>query len=195
MLYTYCKKSLTFNRVKLIKLIKVASTSLAILGLAFYSTYEYAHQTAVEKTLNEMEFEEQVIIVNHRINNEFSKEALVEELKRLNIKYPHIVLAQSMIESGHFESNIFRCNHNLFGMKQARRRITTAEGTNRNHAYYNHWRESVYDYAFYQCRYLSKLDSEEDYFEYLGASYAEATNYVKMLKQVIKKNDLEKLFN
>jgi len=115
-------------------------------------------------------------------------------LTDLNVDYPHIVMAQSILETGHFKSDIFLENHNLFGMKQARRRITTAEGTNRNHAYYNHWRESVYDYAFYQCRYLSKLDSEEDYFEYLGASYAEAKNYVKMLKQVIKKNDLEKLF-
>jgi uncharacterized FlgJ-related protein len=194
MLYTYCKKSLTFNRVKLIKLIKVASTSLAILGLAFYSTYEYAHQTAVEKTLNEMEFEEQVIIVNHRINNEFSKEALVEELKRLNIKYPHIVLAQSMIESGHFESNIFRCNHNLFGMKQARQRVTTALGTNLNHAYYNNWKESVLDYAMFQAAYLRDLKTEEAYLLYLDKNYAMASNYDIAVKKMVEREGLKELF-
>ena len=135
-----------------------------------------------------------IVIINDS-SIEFSRQALINRIEDLNLEFPHIVLAQAKIETGNFRSKIFRENHNLFGMKEAQRRITTAEGTNRNHAFYNHWRESVYDYAFYQCRYLSKLDSEEDYFEYLGASYAEATNYVKMLKQVIKKNDLEKLFN
>ncbi len=124
----------------------------------------------------------------------FSQEKLVSMLKDLNVEYSHIVMAQSMLETGHWKSDIFLENHNLFGMKQARRRITTAEGTARNHAYYNHWRESVYDYAFYQCRYLSKLSSEEEYFQYLGASYAEADNYVKSLNTVIKKNNLRELF-
>jgi uncharacterized FlgJ-related protein len=194
MLYTYCKKSLTFNQVKLIKLIKVASASLAVLGLAVYSTYEYAHQTAVKKTLNKMEFEDQVIIVNHRINNEFSKEALVEELKRLNIKFPHIVLAQSIIESGHFESNIFRCNHNLFGMKQARQRVTTALGTNLNHAYYSNWKESVLDYAMFQAAYLRDLKTEEAYLLYLDKNYAMAPNYDIAVKKMIEHEELKELF-
>ena len=194
MLYTYCKKSLTFNQVKLIKLIKVASASLAVLGLAFYSTYKYAHQTAVEKTLNKMEFEDQVIIVNHRINNEFSKGALVEELKRLNIKFPHIVLAQSIIESGHFESNVFRCNHNLFGMKQARQRVTTALGTNLNHAYYSNWKESVLDYAMFQAAYLRDLKTEEAYLLYLDKNYAMAPNYDITVKKMIEREELKELF-
>jgi hypothetical protein len=53
----------------------------------------------------------------------------------------------------------------------------------------------VYDYAFYQCRYLSKINSEEEYFEYLGASYAEAPNYVSALKSTIEKENLKALFN
>jgi hypothetical protein len=52
----------------------------------------------------------------------------------------------------------------------------------------------VYDYAFYQCRYLSQLNTEDEYFQYLGASYAEAERYVPMLKKVIKDNNLEELF-
>ena len=79
-------------------------------------------------------------------------------------------------------------------MKQARIRPTTALGTNIGHAYYNDWKESVYDYALYQAAYLRKIKSEEQYFEYLGSYYAEAKHYVKALKKVIKKNKLEELF-
>ncbi len=68
--------------------------------------------------------------------NKFSKEKMVEELKRLNVRFPHIVMAQSIIETGNFNSRIFRENHNLFGMKQATVRINTAVGTQHGHAYY-----------------------------------------------------------
>ena len=112
----------------------------------------------------------------------------------LNIKFPHIVLAQAKLESGNYSSKIFKENHNLFGMKEARVRIHTSKGTQFNHAYYSHWKESVYDYAFYQCRYLSGIRSESEYFSYLGASYAEDTEYVSKLKRMIEKEELKSKF-
>tara|TARA_R110000868_G_scaffold257081_1_gene514176 strand:- start:725 stop:1291 length:567 start_codon:yes stop_codon:yes gene_type:complete len=124
----------------------------------------------------------------------FSKDALINKIKSLNFKYPHIVLAQSITETGHWKSIIFKENNNLFGMREASRRIHTALGTQLNHAYYNNWQESVYDYAFYQCRYLSKIDSEQEYFNALKASYAEDPGYVNTLKKVIKKENLKELF-
>jgi uncharacterized FlgJ-related protein len=124
----------------------------------------------------------------------FSKEALVSMIKELGIKHPEIVLAQSILETGHWTSTIFKENNNLFGMKQARSRIRTAKGTQLNHAYYHSWQESLYDYAFYQCRYLSKITNDEDYFAALDASYAEANNYSKHLKEIIEKEELKKLF-
>ena len=135
----------------------------------------------------------------HVINHEevpFSKEELVNMIKDLGIKYPHIVLAQSILETGHWTSTIFKENHNLFGMKQARSRIRTAKGTQLNHAYYDNWKESVYDYAFYQCRYLSKINNEEDYFAALDASYAEVGNsYSVALRKIIETEKLKELFN
>ena len=142
-----------------------------------------------------MHFEEQVIIVNQRINNDFSKKALAEELKRLNVKYPHIVMAQAMIESGHFQSNIFRSNHNLFGMKEARQRVTTARGTNLNHAYYENWKESVIDYAMFQAAYLKDLKTEAAYLLYLDANYAEAQGYDSAVKKMVEREKLKELFN
>ncbi len=54
--------------------------------------------------------------------------------------------------------------------------------------------ESVYDYAFYQCRYMGAANTEEEYFLALGASYAESGNYVQALKTVIAKEKLKELF-
>jgi len=141
------------------------------------------------------EVEKELIVLNVQAEkNKFTKEKFVEELKRLNIKQPHIVMAQSIIETGHWNSKVFKENHNLFGMKQANVRINTASGTQNNHAYYETWMESIYDYAFYQCRYLSGLRTEAEYYAYLGASYAEDPNYINVVKGVVEKEHLKDLF-
>lgn len=142
------------------------------------------------------EYERELLVVSlEEQKNQFSEDKFAGELKRLNVRFPHIVMAQSIIETGRFKSNVFRENHNLFGMKQATIRINTAKGTQNGHAYYDNWYESVYDYAFYQCRYLATIRSEQEYFIYLSNSYAESgDSYVTSLKDVIKKNKLKDLF-
>ena len=140
------------------------------------------------------DFEKEILIVNLENRNDFSEEALIEMLIDLNVKYPHIVLAQARIESGHYTSRIFKENHNLFGMKQANRRINTAEGTQYGHAFYQTWRESVYDYAFYQSRYLSGATTEEEYYYVIGKSYAEDPKYISKLKGEVQKKDLKSKF-
>jgi flagellum-specific peptidoglycan hydrolase FlgJ len=165
---------------------------LSISLVLFISGYVVGSSIKKEIIVEEFTEAEQIVFIQEV--DTFSQDALTQMLVDLNVKFPHIVMAQSMLETGHWRSNIFLENHNLFGMKQARRRITTAEGTSRNHAYYNHWRESVYDYAFYQCRYLGTINSEDAYFQYLDASYAEAEDYVPSLKRVIEKEKLRELF-
>jgi len=104
-------------------------------------------------------------------------------------------MAQSIVETGHWDSKIFKENHNLFGLRQAVIRINTANGTQYNHAYYDNWKESLYDYAFYSCRYLSSISTEEEYFQYLQKNYAESPTYVETLKNTIKKENLKLIFN
>lgn len=195
MLYTYCKDSLTFKRINPRKLFRAVGASLLFLGITYYTTYNVATQKAAAKSMTNMSYEQKVLIVNEISKNEFSKEAVVEELKRLNVKYPHIVLAQALIESGHFQSNIFRSNNNLFGMKEAKQRTTTARGTNLGHAYYDNWKESILDYAIFQSAYLRDLNTEEQYLSYLGANYAEASNYELAVTNMIKNEKLKELFN
>lgn len=195
MLYTYCKKELNFQRIKTSKLLKVLLGVVIFATLGFTVAINNATDEAFETELEEMPYEEKVIIINEIEKEAFSQDALIEELKRLNIRFPHIVLAQSMLETGHFESNVFRANNNLFGMKQARQRCTTARGTNLNHAYYDNWKESVMDYALFQSAYLRNLKTEAQYFSYLDRNYAEAQNYDQAVKNMINKYDLEELFN
>ena len=119
--------------------------------------------------------------------NEFSREKLKAYILELNIKYPHIVMAQAEIETGHFTSTIFKENHNLFGMKVATKRPTTNKGEENGHAYYENWKESVVDYAFYSAQYLSDLKSEKEYLNYLSQSYAEDSTYVNKIRKIISK--------
>jgi replicative DNA helicase len=92
------------------------------------------------------------------------------------------------LETGNFKSKIFRENHNLFGMKEAKSRVKLALGTKHGHAHYATWLESLYDYAFYQCRYLGKINNETDYYNYLGKTYAEDPDYIDKLKKMANKN-------
>lgn len=124
----------------------------------------------------------------------FSKDALIQMLNDLNVKYPHIVLAQSILETGHFKSEVFLQNNNLFGMKEARVRQHTADGTNLGHACYNTWQESVIDYALYQARYLSHIKSEDEYIQYLNERYAEAKNYDTAVLGLIDRLSLKDIF-
>ena len=137
--------------------------------------------------------EEKLIIIQEK--NQFTQTKLIDKLKELNVKFPHIALAQSMLETGNYTSKIFRENNNLFGLREAKQRITTAKGTENNHAYYHTWYESVLDYSFYQCRYLSNIITEEQYYDYLSQSYAEDPNYIKQIKNIIYTNNLKSKFN
>lgn len=188
-LFYYNEKDLTYKKVNVLRFI-LASIILSILTY-MYGFLEGREDQIVHLTPQEKE----IILLNvSDTTGEFSTEKMVYLMKELNIKYPHIVYAQSLIETGHFDSKIFKENNNLFGMKQARTRVTTAQGTQYNHAYYDNWRESVYDYAFYQCRYLSGLKNEEEYLAYLGRSYAEDPNYLKKIRQLVERENLRELF-
>lgn len=192
MIYKYDNKSLVFKKLNIFKL------GFIILA-AIFGTGFTTHYIGLNKGLNTqiegLSIEDRYHLIQSVEKDSFSQEKLAEMLVDLNVRFPHIVMAQAMIESGYFQSNIFRTNHNLFGMKQARARCTTAKGTELNHAYYHNWRESVYDYAFFQSRYLNDLRTEDQYLEYLDKNYAEAPEYDKAILKVIDRQNLRELFS
>ena len=128
----------------------------------------------------------EIVIKEANKENEFTPEKLKAYVLELNIRFPHIVYAQARLETGNFSSSIFKENNNLFGMKVATKRPTTNKGEENGHAYYENWKESVVDYAFYQAQYLSDIKTESEYFEYLRGSYAENPTYVEKLKVLIE---------
>lgn len=186
MMYRYDKEKLQFvkNHEGVIKVI------IGVVGLTILS-YALGRFTKLE---DYAQFEKELVVVSMN-QDKFEEEKLVAMLEELDVKFPHIVLAQSIIETGHWTSKIYRENHNLFGMKEARSRVSTAQGTQYNHALYSHWRESVYDYAFYQARYMGGVRTEAEYFQALDASYARTDgSYSAALKGIIEKENLKELF-
>lgn len=189
MIYTYSREELRFKKVTR----KVVLLFSMIIGFGSFLTYQYTTRIARDKIIDSLSPEERLIIINQG-KRAFEPQELTNLLNELNVRFPHIVMAQSIIETGHWTSKVFRSNNNLFGMKQAYRRVNTAKGTQHNHAFYESWEESVYDYAFYQCRYLSSINNEDEYFQYLSKSYAEDPNYITKLKNVIEKEQLRQKF-
>jgi hypothetical protein len=189
MIYTYCKKTSRYRAFG----IKAYLKSLIVFGAMFGVASYYMYNSGIKNTIKSMTIEERIMLIND--SDPFTENKMAEMMKELNVKFAWIPMAQSMIETGHFHSDIFIENNNLFGMKEAKSRITTAIGTNKNHAEYNTWRESIYDYAFYQSRYLGKIRSESEYYQYLSASYAEDPTYVAKIKQMVERHKLKQLFN
>jgi hypothetical protein len=131
---------------------------------------------------------------NEEINSSFTREALIEEIKCHDFKYPDLILAQAVLESGHFKSNVFKENNNLFGMRQPRKRYTLCKGSNLNHGVYANWKVSVEDRMIYDTLYLKDM-TRTQYKRFLDNTYATGGNYTVKLEKIIKQNDLKECFN
>jgi uncharacterized FlgJ-related protein len=172
--------------------VNVSNKTLTGLGAAVGLILLFGFTSNPANEVQNLSQEDKLIVI--REYNEFSEEKLIEKITELNFRYPHIILAQAKLESGHFKSTIFLENNNMFGMKEAKLRANLAKGTNRGHAYYETWQESVIDYALYYSSYLRSIKTEGEYFEYLRQNYAEDPTYVQRLKQIISKQDLKSKF-
>lgn len=184
-MYRYDNKQLAYVKIRWMEKALYALVIMLILGLITFSSVRHENKQLTEAQI--------MIIVSQY--NQFSKEKLIDKIKEMHFQFPHIVYAQSLLETGEFTSPIFKENNNLFGMKRPVFRLNIAKGTNNGHAYYSNWMDSMYDYALYSATYLSKLTTEEDYFSYLEQYYAEDEKYVNKLKRLIKEQDLKSIFN
>ena len=122
----------------------------------------------------------------------FTEKNLAQELKKQGVMYPDVALAQSMLETGHFKSNVFLDNNNLFGMKHPRQRPTLSKGPNRGHASFNNWQDSVKDYKMWQdYNKLTNL-SKDQYISKLNRIYCMppscgSNNYAKKVQSLLSK--------
>ena len=79
-------------------------------------------------------------------------------------------------------------------MRKAHHRITSAQSEQNTYAYYRDWVDCVYDYAMYQSEVMCNITSEEQYFNKLGAKYAQDSSYVHTLKNAISSGNLKSIF-
>lgn len=99
---------------------------------------------------------------------------LYAEIKRNNIKYPKIVLAQAILETGWFKSSVCRNKNNLFGLTNPR---------TKTYYEFDHWTESVKAY-YSKVQYKYKGGNYLLWLRNIG--YAEDKGYIQAVIRVLK---------
>jgi len=107
-------------------------------------------------------------------NKKLNIATLAETLKYYHIKYPRIVIAQALLETGYFTSRVCTECNNLFGLRRP---------SNGNYYVFEKWEDSVKAYRDYvQYKYKGG-----DYFQFLNRiGYAEDREYVYKIWQIAK---------
>lgn len=186
-LYSWNKRNLEMKKISKTKSIAIISTILALFLILFRMAYETGFNVGKKSEILEKDI---VLLYQEVENSSFSRKNFYEYLKRVNIKFPELVFAQAMKESG-FNSPLWKNNNNPFGMKEASKRPNMQNGTQDGYAYYNTWKDAIVDYALYQTYVgLSKLKTEDEYFAYLKAmnyydtEHPNNVNYLSDLKHI-----------
>jgi flagellum-specific peptidoglycan hydrolase FlgJ len=105
-------------------------------------------------------------------------EEVKQEIKKQELKFPLVVLAQSIIEAGwHYESYNASVRNNLFGLW---------DSNNQRYFAFDNWRESVLGYKnMIQYRFR---EEKEGYYEFLKRiGYASDPNYEYKVRSIVKK--------
>ncbi len=111
-------------------------------------------------------------------NNEKTKpteltiENLYAALKKHGIKYPKIVLAQAILETGRFRSRVCNENNNLFGLRHSN-----------GYYVFDHWEESV---IAYKNKVQYKHRDNENYYAFLRRiGYSTSKDYVRRVREIV----------
>lgn len=121
-------------------------------------------------------------VVHYRnINNLQLEHDLIDVLYYYDIKYPEIVYAQAILETGYFKSNVCNNYNNIFGLYDSR---------NNDYFKFNHWTESVLAYKnMIQYKFEGAEEEPPNYYTFLEQiGYAEDVNYTNKLRKLVTKN-------
>ena len=108
-----------------------------------------------------------------------NKELLIDACLYYGIKNHGVVVAQAILETGHFRSINCLKNNNLFGLYNSRRK---------QYYKFNHWTESI---QAYKDMIQYKMKDNEDYYVFLKRiGYAEDELYIKKVKNIKNRYEL-----
>lgn len=157
---------------------KVFNIIISIVVLALIVSY-------IEPYNEDVKYKPPEIIVDtleykQYFHSKLPQDGLMEALIYYDVKYPHIVYAQAILETGNFTSKQCVENNNLFGLYNSKEK---------KYYKFNHWSESIIAYLeLIQYKYNPNID----YYEFLNKiNYAEDPNYTTKLKEIIKTNKLK----
>lgn len=120
-------------------------------------------------------------IESNRINDTIKKDEIkaVSDLNQKSvydmiciagIEHPKVVLAQAILETGHFTSNVLKSNNNLFGFH--------------NGAHYLKFK-TIFDSCKFYREWQKQHYWQGDYYVFLDEyGYAKDSNYVEILKKI-----------
>ena len=113
--------------------------------------------------------------------NKPTKELVKEACEYFGLKHSEIVVAQSILETGHYHSDNCVKHNNLFGLYNSRRK---------QYYKFDKWWKSV---LAYRDMIQYRLRENEDYYKFLTRiSYASDPNYIKKVKNIVIKYNLWK---
>jgi flagellum-specific peptidoglycan hydrolase FlgJ len=104
---------------------------------------------------------------------------VLKELKKQDVKFPEIVLAQSLLETGWYQCTSCSIDvNNLFGLYNSKEK---------EYFKYNNWKESIGGYKRgVQYKYFKK--EYKDYYQFLDdIEYASDPQYTIKLRKLVKK--------
>ena len=107
-------------------------------------------------------------------DGEVNTEIMLAACKYYGIKYPKIVTAQAILESGNFKSKVFKEYKNPFGLYNSREK---------DYFRFNHWTDAIFAYQ----KYIEYKYKGGDYYLFLDSiGYAEDPDYIRKVKAIEK---------
>lgn len=142
---------------------------LAVCGLGMLHYLDHTPNKDTPKKVSDVK----VVEVKPSFFTKSPKDGLKEALEYYEIKHPHIVYSQAVLETGNFTSNLCLKNNNLFGLY---------DSTNKRYYSYKHWWESIEAYKKLIQR---KYNNSKYYYMFLkDIKYAEDKDYIDKLKKI-----------
>jgi uncharacterized FlgJ-related protein len=172
-----------FKKISLKDTVTITTLTVFLIGFSYIA---YTARFQEPRTVTQQSVSTQIV---YDLNDPFSEIKVRDYLRQLHVKYPEVAIAQMKLESANGSSKIFQEGNNLFGMKLAEHRPTTALGEKNGHAYYSHWRQSCIDYAMWQgfVEDPENISSESSWVNYISKFYSKDDSYKQKLLNIRNK--------